>query len=67
MYMVTLPKCMPGAQKGQKRASDPLEMEFTGCELPSKHQEVNPNPVIVLEQHVLLSVETSLQCPLLVL
>ena len=49
-----------GAEGGQKRASDPLELELqmVGCESPSGYRELNLGPLH--KEHMLLTAEPSL-------
>lgn len=51
--------CAHSAQGDEKRAADPLELEFESCELPCRCWEQNPDPLE--EQHALLSAKPSLQ------
>ena len=47
--------CVSGALSGQKRVSDPLELEFNGCELPCGCWELNLG---LLEEHPLSHLST---------
>ena len=52
---------MPGAQEGQKRASDPSELESWMAESPSRYWKSNPDPL--KEQQTLLSCRTISPAP----
>jgi hypothetical protein len=51
--------CLPGALKGQKRASGLLKQELQSHELPGESQELNLHPL--KEQPVFLITEPSLE------
>jgi hypothetical protein len=59
LLVCTHTMCMPGAQAGQKRASDPVGQDADGCEPPYGYQQLNLGPL--QEQQVHLSTEPSLQ------